>query len=112
MAVAATILLLLCAPLQAADPDIRAALVAYQVAFTADIWSTERGLDRGHTEANPLSEARPTDSALVLKYAAWSATVWLLAEKVADKHPKAARWLLISGTFIHLACAFHNERLE
>lgn len=106
-------LLLLClGSVQAAEPDIRKALITYQIAFTADIWSTERGLDRGFTEANPLSEARPSDEALAFKYAAWSVTVWMLAEKVAPKHPKAAKWILLGGALIHSACAVHNERLN
>jgi hypothetical protein len=110
----ATCLLLacFCGPLVAAELDIRRALVAYQIAFTADIWSTERGMDRGYTEANPLSEARPSDRSLAVKYVAWSTLVWVAAEKIAPKHPKAARWALIGGTVIHGLCAVHNERLN
>lgn len=99
------------APALAAGKSIRAALVGYQVALAGDIWTTERGLNAGMVETNPLSPARPTDSDLAWRYTVMAVGVWAVADYYGPRHPKAARTILWTMGAIHLICAISNHRL-
>ena len=77
------------------------------LAAGTDYYTTERMLDRGHYELNPMIGKYPTDTQLATKF--WAGhTLFLI---VTHYLPKWRMKLLDMKVIINLGLAIHNERL-
>ena len=60
-----------------------------------DIFTTGRALDAGHNEANPLFKSGNRTAMVLAKSASFGLSVYL-TERLAERRPKAAKWLMVA----------------
>ena len=74
----------------------RFGLYAAQGALQAlDILTTSRALNAGHREANPLFKSGNRSAMVLAKSASFGLHVFL-TERLAERRPKAAKWLMVA----------------
>jgi hypothetical protein len=78
------------------------------VAAGADYYTTERCLDRGHREMNPLIGKHPTDTELTLKASAG----YFMFLLIAHYCPKLRPYLLGGQAFVNACFAAHNSTVK
>ena len=83
-------------------------LVASVAAAAADYYTTERSLDRGYGEMNPVIGKYPTDTELTIK--GWGCYGLFLI--LAHYWPKMRKPLLCIQTGANAAFAVHNSKLD
>ena len=77
-------------------------------AVVADYYTTERMLDRGYKEMNPLMGKYPTDTELTIKTGALYGAFLL----IAHYWPQMRRFFLFSQTTAQTGFALQNSRLK
>lgn len=72
---------------------------AWQVLNAADYLLTERAIDQGATEINPLPGENPSDTSLVLWWAGTSVAHYYVSENIGPKYRPFWIWstLIIKG---------------
>ena len=104
-------LLVGCATLPKARPWTRGEkilLVASILAAGADYYTTERFLDRGYSEMNPLIGDHPTDTELTIKGFGCYGLCLLIAHYLPDERLGLLSLYSVTNT----AFAIHNSQLE
>ena len=82
--------------LTSAQTQPRFGLYATQGALQAlDILTTHRALNAGHTEANPLFKSGNRTGMILAKSASFGLHVYL-TERLAERRPKTAKWLMVA----------------
>ena len=83
-------------------------LVSSIFASAADCYTTERMLDRGFTEINPVLGPHPTDGKTVRYFIGTKTLEIIVAHYWEDARP----WILGGATAVYGSAAIHNDSLE
>ncbi len=100
-----------CASLPKAKPWTKGEkilLVASVLAAGADYYTTERALDRGNREMNPLIGEHPTDTQLFLKGGGGYAGLIVITHYSGKWRPVFLGGLIV----LNIGCAIHNSKLD
>ena len=92
------------------DPQV-ALYVAQGTLQALDFLTTSQALDAGHRETNPLFQGGNRTSMVVAKAAGFALHVYVV-ERLAERRPRTAKWLMVAtNTFMSIVVA-HNAMIN
>ena len=85
-------------------------LILLAMSAASDGYSTQRALDRGAIESNPLLGHRPSIARIALTEGALTAGAGIALHFLHKSHPKVADGLAIEGIGLHTYATIHNTQ--
>lgn len=72
-----------------------------------DVFTTSRALNAGHREANPLLKSGNRGTMVLAKSASFGLQLYL-NERLAERNPKAAKWVMVATNIFMSAVVVNN----
>lgn len=87
-------------------------LILLAMSAASDGYSTQRALNRGAVETNPLLGSRPSIARIAITEGALTAGAGIALHFLHKRHPKIADGIAAEGIGLHTYATVHNWRVK